>query len=53
MPNICQKKVSTTEEGQKKYQQSRETKMDIGKQRKKRKKEEDEVRKYISELTKR
>lgn len=48
-----QTEVLKTEEGQKKYQQSRETKMDIGKQRKKRKKEEDEVRKYISELTKR
>jgi hypothetical protein len=42
-----------TEEGQKGYQQSRQKKMAISKQRKARKKDEDEVRKYISGLNKR
>ena len=42
-----------TPEGQKDFQQSRQKKMDIGKQRKARKKDEDEVKKYISHLNKR
>lgn len=42
-----------TPEGQKGYQQSRQKKMDIGKQRRARKKEEEEVRKYINSLKKR
>ena len=42
-----------TPEGQKDFQQSRQKKMDIGKQRRARKKEEEEVRKYINSLKKR